>query len=72
MHARLGVIGGLNFMSSGLILKRKILLYPDGNSYSIKELEERLNFKYLIKNSFETHKDKSTVRAKGIQKFNNG
>ncbi len=53
-------------------LKRKILLFPDGNSYSIKELEERLDFKYLIKNGFETREDKSTVRAKGMQKFNNG
>lgn len=59
-------------MNGKLILKRKTLLYPDGNSYSIRELEEQLNFKYLIKNSFETREDESTVRTKGMQKFNNG
>ncbi len=53
-------------------MKRKIILYPDGKKYSIAQLEERLKFKYLFKNNFETPEDRAKVKAKGIQKLNSG
>lgn len=46
------------------IMARRFDLYPDGGSYTIDELEERLGYKHLSQNTF---KDPIEVYQKGLQ-----
>lgn len=52
-------------------MKKTFELHPERNFYSIPELEKRLKFKFIAKNSFETLNEQKVVKAKGIEKWEN-
>lgn len=45
-------------------MKPRIYLYPDGGSYSIEELEQKLGFKHLPQNIFEGQEE---IYRRGLQ-----
>jgi hypothetical protein len=52
--------------------KRKYFLYPEGQLCTIEELERLLGFKFLAHSAFETQEAGEDVRARGLEKLNNG
>src|SRR5476651_2723810 len=56
----------INFMTT-----EKYQLYPDGNFYTIPELESKIKFKYLPSITFETLEMKEAIRNRGLAKLKN-
>ena len=46
-------------------------LHPEGTFHTIQELEQRLRFKYLPLNAFESPEEQQLVREKGLAKLHN-
>ena len=52
-------------------MQRTFKLYPDGQIYTVSELEKLINFTYLDQNSFESLKDQEMLREKGLTQLAN-
>jgi uncharacterized protein len=53
------------------VTAEKYQLHPDGNFYTIPELESKIRFKYLPSITFETLDMKEAIRNRGLAKLKN-
>jgi uncharacterized protein len=53
-------------------MKNNYLCIPDGQFFTISELQEHLKFQFLAHNHFETEKDRLEIRTAGLEKLKQG